>query len=84
MPETAARPKGQENYEYVTVPERDDIREWPHPKVIIGYKEYGPGTHLVDPDSAATIRDRMTKYRGMLLASIHTKAPSMARSMDRQ
>lgn len=81
---TAPKPKGQEDYEYVTVPERDDIREWPHPKVIISYKEYGPGTHLVDASSAQTIRERMKLYRSMLLASIHTKATSMAKSMDRQ
>lgn len=71
------------NYEYVTVPERDGIREWPHPGVRIGMKHYGPGKHLVDPISAETIRTKVDAYQRMLINTIHTKAPQMARSTDR-
>jgi hypothetical protein len=58
---TAAPPKPA--LEYVTIPERDEVMDWPHPVVGLNGDSWGPGTHLVKPEIAEHIRQTCERYR---------------------
>lgn len=51
---------------YVTIPDRN-VLGWDHPGIGINLQHYGPGTHLVAPDVAKEINERLKIYhQGML------------------
>lgn len=49
------------NWEYVNIPALD-LYDQPHPGVGINFKHYGPGKHLVSPEIAGEISERMRVF----------------------
>jgi len=49
------------DWEYVTIPEID-LYDQPHPSLWNNRKEFKPGTHLVPPDLARSLKDRLSAF----------------------
>ena len=58
-----------ESWEYVTIPEENALG-YPHDKIGINEKSFGPGTHHVPAKVAETIRDRVTVYNKAVIRTL--------------
>jgi len=55
-----------EGYRYVTIP-KEDIYEQPFEGIWINQMHFAPGTHLVHPDIADSLEDRLKAWQSAMI-----------------
>jgi len=80
--EQVVKPTGRENWVYVTIPTHDLLGDV-HPGIGINLEHWGPGTHLVAPDKAQQISERLRVFDQATLRVLSPRKDLLSISQNR-